>query len=59
VNTLADLLDGIAAFYERYIVFQSRAQVTAITLWVAHTHALEAFDVTPYVAITSPEIALR
>ena len=38
----------------RYIVFSSEAQVTAVTLWVAHTWVIEAFDFTPYLHISSP-----
>jgi Protein of unknown function (DUF3631) len=52
---LADLLDDVEALLTRYVVFRSRAQVTAITLWVAHAHALAAFDVTPYLHVKSPE----
>jgi hypothetical protein len=30
-------------------------QAVAVVLWVAHTHALDAADFTPYLAITSAE----
>ncbi len=52
---LCPLLDGIAAFLNRYVVFASDAQLIAIVLWIAHTHAIDAFDVSPYLAITSAE----
>jgi hypothetical protein len=48
------LLDKIYAFLRRF-VHLSHAQVVIISLWIAHTHALDAADVTPYLAITSPE----
>jgi Protein of unknown function (DUF3631) len=30
-------------------------QADALALWIAHTHAVEAFDTTPYLALTSAE----
>jgi hypothetical protein len=50
----AELLDALSAFVRRYVVM-STAQPTAVTLWVIHTHAFEAFEQSPYLAITSPE----
>ena len=52
---LAKVLDSISKFLQRYIVFSSPAQPTAIALWVAHTWALDAFDYTPYLRVDSPE----
>jgi hypothetical protein len=51
---LAALLDGVSAFVTRYVVLEP-VQVIAIALWVAHAWALRAFDVTPYLAVMSPE----
>jgi len=48
----ADLLDGLATFVRTYVVL-SPAQVDATALWIAHTHAIEAAEVTPYLAIGS------
>jgi Protein of unknown function (DUF3631) len=48
------VLDDVAAFVRRFVVVSKR-QADAVALWVAHTHAAEAFDCTPYLAITSPE----
>jgi hypothetical protein len=48
------LLDKIYAFLRRF-VYLSHAQAAIIALWIVHTHALDAADVTPYLAITSPE----
>ena len=33
----------------------SEAQATAAALWIAHTHAFDAADATPYLSITSVE----
>src|SRR4029077_2436390 len=51
---LAALLDETYAFVRQYVVM-SAAQAAAVTLWVAHTHALDAFETTPLLAVTSPE----
>ena len=48
------LLDEVAAFVRRYVVVTT-SQLVAVTLWVAHTYATDNFDVTPYLAVTSPE----
>jgi hypothetical protein len=51
--SLVELLNEVAAFLRRYVVMTA-AQVDAIALWVAHTWVIEAFEVTGYLAITSP-----
>ena len=51
---LPNMLDDVRGFLNRYIVFSSEAQATAITLWVAHTWVIEAFDYSPYLHISSP-----
>jgi hypothetical protein len=48
------VLDEIAAFVRRYIVL-SEEQVVVVTLWIVHTHVVDALGITPYLAITSPE----
>jgi hypothetical protein len=53
--SLGTLLDTIVGLLTRYIVFKSTAQATVIALWIAHTHALDAFDVTPYLHLRSAE----
>lgn len=50
---LSQLLDAVAEYLRRYVVITS-AQVYAIALWVAHTHVLDAFETTPFLAVTSP-----
>ena len=54
MTELAALLDAVAVFVRQYVVC-SPPQLIAIVLWVAHTHALDAFDVTPYLNIKSAE----
>lgn len=48
------LLYDLVAFVRRYVVLPEEAAVV-VAVWIVHTHALEAFDVTPYLNITSPE----
>jgi hypothetical protein len=52
-RSLARLLDDVAVFVRSYVVV-SPEQLTALALWVTHAHAIEAADVTPYLAVTSP-----
>ena len=52
---LAELLDAVRAFLKRFIVFATDAQSVAVALWVAHTYVFEQADVSPYLAVTSPE----
>lgn len=51
---LHTLLNRTEAFIRRY-VYLSQAQARALALWVAHTWAIEAAEVTPYLSITSAE----
>src|SRR4051794_7858052 len=48
------LLDDLVTFVRRFVVL-SGAQADAVALWTLHTHAFDAADVTPYLAITSAE----
>lgn len=50
----SQVLDAVVSFLRRYLVM-SDAQFAATTLWIAHTHAFEAADFTPYLAILSAE----
>lgn len=47
------ILDMLETFLKRFVVTGAH-QLAAATLWVAHTYTLDAFDVTPRLAITSP-----
>jgi hypothetical protein len=51
----ADLLDDVEAFLGRFVAFPSEAARVAVTLWVAHTHAVLSFDSSPRLAALSPE----
>ncbi|MEW6322534.1 MAG: DUF3631 domain-containing protein [Acidobacteriota bacterium] len=46
------LLTTVTGYLRRYVVL-SDDQIVAVALWVAHTHAFEAADCTPYLQITS------
>ncbi len=52
---LADILSQIESFLCRFIAFRNLDQAPVIALWVAHSHAIAAFDYTPYLHISSPE----
>src|SRR5262249_34424173 len=52
---LAPLLDAIVAFLCSYLVFRSASQAVTIALWIAHVYVLDAFDVTAYLHLRSPE----
>ena len=54
-TALASILDRVIDHLRRYVV-ASPIQLDALALWVAHTHALEAADATPYIWITSAEL---
>jgi Protein of unknown function (DUF3631) len=51
---LDELLDETAAFLAKYIHMPD-PQVVVCALWVAHCWTFRAFDVTPYLNVTSPE----
>ncbi|MEU9605054.1 DUF3631 domain-containing protein [Streptomyces sp. NPDC048057] len=51
----AALLDEIEQFHRRFNAFPSDDAFTAVVLWDAHTHLLDAFESTPRLAFLSPE----
>jgi hypothetical protein len=51
---LADVLDALVELIRAYVVM-SAEQADAAALWAAHTHALDAFETTPFLDLTSPE----
>lgn len=57
----AAAIDGAAVLTEveqllaRFVAFPSDESRIATVLWIAHTHALDAFDTTPRLAFLSPE----
>jgi hypothetical protein len=52
MTDLALSLDDVAAYTRRYVVL-SEPQLTAVTLWIAHTHAIDAAEQSPYLSVTS------
>ncbi len=48
------LIDDLAEFVRRYVVI-TPDQLTIVALWIVHTYCIEAFEQTPYLAVTSPE----
>jgi Protein of unknown function (DUF3631) len=46
------VLDGVVRTIRRFVVL-SDTQAESVALWTAHTHAVDAFDTTPYLAVTS------
>jgi 5S rRNA maturation endonuclease (ribonuclease M5) len=51
----AELLADVYAFLGRFVAYPSDHAHVAHTLWIAHAHAMEAWDSTPRVAFLSPE----
>jgi Protein of unknown function (DUF3631)/CHC2 zinc finger len=52
---LAALLEEVCDYVKRYVVFTGQAQSIVVALWTAHARAIDAFDYTPYLQVTSPE----
>lgn len=50
----ADLLDELHATLTRYVVLPSTEAVDSVVLWIAATHALEAFEHATRLAVDSP-----
>ena len=53
-SDLADLLEKVVRTLRRFVLLNEH-QTTAIALWIAHTHAFEAAECTPYLSINSVE----
>ena len=51
----AALLDDVHAFLGRFISYSSEHAHVAHTLWIAHTHMMDVWDVTPRLAVLSPD----
>ena len=51
---VADVLDAVCEFVDRYIVFPSPASTRAVALFVATTWVAGAFDIAPYLLVTGP-----
>jgi hypothetical protein len=53
----AAILDEVYDFLGRFVAYPSRHARIAHTLWIAHTHAMDAWESTPRIAFLSPEPA--
>lgn len=51
----AAILDDVHEFVGRFVAYPSTHAHIAHTLWLAHTHLMEAWDSTPRLAALSPE----
>ena len=52
---LGGLLDDVHQFLGRFVAYPSQHAHVAHTLWIAHTHQMDAWDSTPRIAFLSPE----
>ena len=53
----AALLNDVSDFLSRFVVYPSAHARVAHTLWIAHTHVMDAWESTPRIAFLSPEPA--
>lgn len=49
------VLDDLEHMLERFVAFPNGHASAAVVLWIVHTHAVEAFESTPRLALLSPE----
>src|SRR5262245_35170049 len=49
-----ELLDAIHSYLGRFIVYPSKDDQAAHTLWIVHTHLMDEWDSTPRLAFLSP-----
>src|SRR5689334_9525486 len=54
MSRLGTAIEDAETFIRRYVVLTDE-QALACALWVLHTYAVDAADVTPYLSITSAE----
>ena len=52
---LGELLNDVHKFLGRFVAYPSKHAQVAHALWIAHTHAMGAWDSTPRIAFLSPE----
>jgi hypothetical protein len=51
----APVLDDVERFLGRFVAYPTQHAHVAHTLWIAHTHLMDAWDSTPRIAFLSPE----
>jgi hypothetical protein len=49
------ILKAVLAYLKRFVVYPSEDAAIAHTLWIAHTHRMDAWESTPRIAFLSPE----
>ena len=54
ISNAEQLLDEVSEAIASYVVLPSPA-VDVISLWIVHAHALESFDITPRLNLSSPD----
>lgn len=54
-GAIVELLDQALEFIQRYVVLPGANELTALALFVAHSHAIDGAHATPYILIVSPE----
>ncbi|MFL0357564.1 DUF3631 domain-containing protein [Erythrobacter sp. GH1-10] len=54
-DTPTDLFREIHAYLRKFIAYPSEHAAIAHALWIAHTHAMDAWESTPRIAFLSPE----
>lgn len=55
IESGATILDAMHDYLGRFVAYPSEQAHVAHTLWIAHTHCMEAWDTTPRIAFLSPE----
>jgi hypothetical protein len=53
--TVREVLEEYERFLARYMAFPSEHEAVAVALWIVHAHAVEHFETSPVLAITSAE----
>lgn len=51
----AALLDAVSKYLGRFVAYPNAHSAIAHTLWIAHTHRMDAWESTPRLAFLSPE----
>jgi hypothetical protein len=49
------VLDQVHGYLARFVAYPSEDAHVAHTLWIAHTHLMDAWESTPRIAFLSPE----
>ena len=52
---LAALLDEIASFLRRFVVFHTKSDANMLALWVAFTYVYDKFNIAPLAGITASD----